>query len=521
MEKLVATKADTKTAHPLKALGAVSSMTLLSRIFGFLRDMVLAAAFGASAGYDAFLISFRIPNFMRRLFAEGAFAQAFVPVLSDVVTQESPEQAQVFINRVFGCLTLVLAVVTVLGMLSASWVYSLFAPGFASDSWRFQLGTWLLLLTFPYLFFIALTAFCGAILNTYRVFALPALTPIFLNLSLIGAALWLAPFMDVPILALGVGVFIAGVVQLSVQIPSLWRLRRVPRLAWGWSDPRVRQILRLMGPAVLGASVVQLNMLIDAMFASFLPVGSISWLYYADRLLEFPLGIIGVALGTVLLPTLSRAHAEGDHIGREQGVAWGLRMCGLIGLPAAVGLGVLAPAILATLFQRGAFLAHDVHMSTQALQCFALGLPFYMAVKVLFSAYSSKKDTRFPVRIAIVALLTNALLNAILIGPLAHAGLALASSVSGVINAVGLYLGLRGEWTPAWRAHWIPIFGRALFAAALMGVALEAALPSHSEWSGWGAYQQLVVLMGLISGAVAVYGLTLWLLGVRPSVLRP
>ena len=335
----------------LKSTGIVSAMTSLSRVSGFIRDMLYAQLFGAGAGTDAFFVAFRIPNFLRRLFAEGAFSQAFVPVFSEYQTQHQQAELRELVDQVTGTLGAILLLITALGVLAAPLLILLFAPGFSSDAGKYQLTVDMLRITFPYLLFISLTALAGGVLNSCGRFAIPAVTPVLLNLTMIAAALWLAPHMEKPVMGLAWGVFIAGVVQLGFQIPFLRQIKLLPRPRWGWASAGVQQVLKLMLPAVFGSSVAQVNLLIDTLLASFLVSGSVSWLYYSDRLVEFPLGIFGVALGTVILPKLSRHHASAETAHFSQTLDWALRWALLIGVPATVALVILAGPMLAALFQ--------------------------------------------------------------------------------------------------------------------------------------------------------------------------
>ncbi|MDX5298372.1 MAG: murein biosynthesis integral membrane protein MurJ, partial [Gammaproteobacteria bacterium] len=358
-------------------------MTLLSRVLGLIRDMVIARYFGAGAGADAFFVAFKIPNFLRRLFAEGAFSQAFVPVLSEYRQRQSLSDVKRLVDAVAGVLGMVLLVITLLAMLGAPALTAVFAPGFYGDDGRFELASDMLRITFPYLFLISLTAFAGAILNSYDRFAVPAFTPVLLNLAMIGAAIFLAPRMDTPVMALAWGVLLAGLLQLFFQLPFLLRLGLLPRPRLDYGHDGVKRILRLMTPALFGVSVSQINLLLDTVLASFLQTGSVSWLYYSDRLAELPLGVFGIAIATVILPSLSRKHADQAPERFAATMDWAVRMVLLIGLPAMLALGVLAEPLLATLFHYGAVTERDILMSTQSLRAYAAGLLAFMLVKVL------------------------------------------------------------------------------------------------------------------------------------------
>ena len=362
----------------LRALATVSGMTLLSRILGFVRDFVIARAFGAGLATDAFFVAFKLPNLLRRLFAEGAFSQAFVPILGEYKNKRPPEDTKQLVDHVAGMLSIALFVVTAIGIFAAPWLVWVSAPGFAADAGKFELTVTLTRITFPYIFFMSLVALAGGILNSWSRFALPAFTPVLLNLGFIAMALFATPYFDPPVLALGWAVFIGGLLQLAIQIPALRRIRMLPRptLNWriAWADPGVRRILILMAPAVVGVSVSQISLLINTVFASFLKTGSVSWLYYADRLMEFPSGMLGAALGTILLPSLARSHAKADHDEYSKLLDWGLRLTLSLALPAAVALAVLAVPLIATLFYHGAFSADDVLRTREALVAYTVGL---------------------------------------------------------------------------------------------------------------------------------------------------
>lgn len=503
----------------LKSTAVISAMTLLSRVLGFLRDIIIARVFGAGFEADAFFVAFRIPNFMRRLFAEGSFAQAFVPVLSEYREQRPEAEVRDLINSITGVLGSILALITLLGVLAAPWLVFAFAPGFSGDPSRYDLTVSLLRLTFPYLLFISLTALAGAILNSFGRFAVPAFTPVLLNLTLIGCALLLAPLMSEPITALAIGVFVAGVVQLGFQLPFLRRLGLLPRPRLRRRNPGVGRILKLMVPTLIGSSVGQVNLLFDTLIASFLAAGSVSWLYYSDRLVEFPLAMIGIALGTVILPKLSRQQARRDQENFSHTLDWGLRLVIVIGLPSALGLGLLAQPILSTLFQYGQFSTDDALMSSQSLLAYSVGLPAFLTIKILAPGFYSRQDTRSPVRIAIIAMLANMLLNVMLVFPLAHAGLALATSLSACLNAALLYRGLRKQRVyqprPGWRGFWL----RVLAANTVMAAILWLMRVPAGQWDAWGLWGRSGQLTLSIGVALIGYVTTLLLVGIRPREL--
>lgn len=492
----------------------VSASTFISRIFGFVRDMVVAHAFGAGSAADAFFVAFKIPNFLRRLFAEGAFSQAFVPVLSEYKTQRAPDEVKVFLDRVTGSLAAVLGLMTALGIVAAPVIITVFAPGFAAHEDKFALTVEMFRLTFPYLLFISLTALAGGVLNTYGRFAVPAFTPVFLNLSLIGATLWLAPRMQQPVTALAWGVFIAGAVQLVFQFPFLLRLRFLPWPRINFGDPGVRKIMKLMGPAIFGASVTQISLMIDTIIASFLATGSVSWLYYSDRLVEFPLGVFSIAFATVILPSLSQKHAQGSHEQFSATLDWALRWVVLIATPAAVGLAILAEPLLCALFQYGEFSEHDVVMAGRSLTAYAFGLLGFSLVKVLAPGYFARQDTRTPVRIGVIAICANIVFNLFLVFPLKHAGVALSTSLAAFLNAALLYRGLRmkGVYQPA--SGWPSLLLQVTVATSLMAALLLYGAPDLAQWLNWGITSRawhlslwMVVAVGVYLGALTLAGL--------------
>ncbi|MFO8155099.1 MAG: murein biosynthesis integral membrane protein MurJ, partial [Thiohalospira sp.] len=384
-------------AGMLQSTAVVGGFTLLSRILGFVRDVVIARVFGAGVATDAFFVAFKIPNFMRRLFAEGAFNQAFIPVLAEYRTDREHAETRELVGRTAGTLGLFLLGLTILGVVGAPVLIGLFAPGFIGDAERFDLAVEMLRLTFPYLLFIALTALAGGVLNTYGRFAVPAFTPVLLNISLITAAAFAAPSFAEPIRALAWGVFIAGAAQLAFQLPFLARLGLLPVPRWGAANAGVRRIARLMVPALFGSSVAQINLLIDTLIASLLATGSVSWLYYADRLVEFPLGVFGIALATVILPGLSAHHAANDPAAFSRMIDRALRWVLLVSAPATLGLILLAGPILTTLFEYGAFTAADTAMAAVALMAYSIGLTGFILVKVLAPGYFARQDTKTPV----------------------------------------------------------------------------------------------------------------------------
>jgi len=499
----------------IRSTAVVGGLTFISRITGFLRDVVVAYIFGAGANTDAFLVAFKIPNFLRRLFAEGAFSQAFIPILSEYRTQHGEPAVKHLIAQVAGNLGSILLVLSVIGMLGAPVLVLLFAPGFFHHPEKYNLTVEMLKITFPYLLFVALTAFAGGVLNTYGRFAVPALTPVLLNLAMIGAALWLSPYFEQPILALAWGVLAAGVVQLAFQIPFLHRLQLLSKPLFNWQDEGVTRVRQLMIPAIFGVSVSQINLLIDTLLASFLKTGSVSWLYYSDRLIEFPLGIFGLALSTVTLPTLSKAVAQGDRQAYDNTLDWALRWVFLVVVPSTVGLMMLAGPILATLFYSGKFTDYDVLMTTRSLIAYTLGLLGFVLVKVLASGFYSRQDTRTPVKIGILAMVTNILLNLILIIPLQHVGLALSISLAALLNAGLLYYHLRQQKLFQPKTGWQPLLLRVFIASGGLAIVVGWGSGPLSEWLLMGRWERVLQLSQWIILGTTVYAVTLVGLGFR------
>lgn len=509
-----------KPAGLLRSSAVVSVMTMLSRVLGLVRDIVIAGYFGSSPAADAFFIAFKIPNFLRRLFAEGAFAQAFVPVLSEYRQQRSLAEVKQLVDRTAGQFGLILTAITALGVVLSPYLIMLFAPGFHDDPAKLQLAGELLRITFPYLMLISLTAFCGGILNSYGRFAVPAVTPVLLNLSMIGATLLLTPFFEQPIMALAWGVFIAGIAQLAFQLPFLWQLRLLPRPRLVRKDEGVRRILLLMLPALFGVGVSQINLLLDTVLASFLVTGSVSWLYYADRLSELPLGAFGIAVGTVILPALSRQHASEDPQAFSSTLDWALRMVLLVGVPAALALGILAEPLIATLFYYGEMSAHDVRQAASALQAYSLGVLTFMLIKVLAPGFFARQDMRTPVRIAVICMVANMVMNLMLVWPLQHVGLALATSLSSMLNTGLLLWGLHTAGVYRAAPGWPLFLLRLLVACALMvAVVLSLNVPTE-DWLAWGWQQRVWHVSVLVGAGIGVFAAGLVVLGFRPRHVR-
>ncbi|WKZ11594.1 MAG: murein biosynthesis integral membrane protein MurJ [Gammaproteobacteria bacterium] len=517
--------------HLLKSTGTVGAMTLLSRVLGLVRDMVFARLFGASYLMDAFFVAFKIPNIFRRWSAEGAFSQAFVPVFADYDQNRSHAEVKDLVDRVTGTLTALLFAITALGVVAAPLLILVFAPGFASgraDADRFALAVDMLRLTFPYLFFISLAALAGGILNTYRRFAVAAFSPVLLNITMIVFAAFVAPYYHRPGMALAAGVFAAGVVQLAFMLPYVQRIGLLPRPRWGLAHAGVRRIMSLMAPAIFGSSVAQISILFDTLIASFLVTGSISWLYYSDRLMEFPLGVFGIALATVILPNLSRQHASAS---REQFAAtleWAIRFVILISAPASVGLVILSGPVLATIFFGGEFSAGDVHMASLSLMAYAAGLVALTLVKVLAPGFFARQDTRTPVRVGLIALGTNMLFNVFVVVPWVwaglpapHAMLAASTSLSGCLNAALLYTGLRREGVIGREGSgWWRFLLRVAAACGTMALLLIAFSPPLAQWLEVGLATRCLWLGAAIGGAVIAYFATLYAVGLRVADFR-
>ena len=504
----------------------VSLMTMLSRVLGLLRDVVFAHIIGTQAGADAFFVAFKIPNFLRRLFAEGAFAQAFVPVLTEYRQRGSVAAVHDLINRVCGCLGVVLLLLTLFVIVCAPVVTVIFAPGFWADPFRFQLTESMLRLTFPYLFLIAMTGLAGAILNSYDRFAVPAFTPVLLNTSLIVSAIWAAPYFDYPAVALAWGVLIGGIVQLGFQIPFLWRLRLVPKPIVDWKHPGVKKVLLLMGPAVFAVSVSQINLLLDTVIASLLPQGSVSWLYYSNRLTELPLGVFAVAIATVILPHLSRQHTDINPAMFSATLDWALRLVLLLAIPAAVALIMLAQPILMTLFQYGKTTIFDINMSSLSLQAYSIGLVAFMLIKVLAPGYFARHDMKTPAKIGVVGMIANAVFSIILVTPLhffwqiGHVGLALATALAALINAGMLLRGLlqRSIYKPNY--GWLPYLAKLLLANGVMAMILFLLMDHFQHWQAMTAWQRIIQLSVICFAGLSIYLLILWLCGIRPRHFR-
>ena len=499
----------------LKALAAVGSMTLMSRILGFVRDTLIARVFGAGMYTDAFFVAFKIPNLLRRLFAEGAFSQAFVPVLAEYKNRRGPEGTKLLVDHVATLLFLALMVVTLLGMLAAPVVVYVSAPGFRADPDKFALTVDMLRIIFPYILFISLVSLAGGILNTYSRFSVPAFTPVFLNLSFIAAALFFAPYFHPPAMVLAWAVLVGGVLQLAFQVPYLAKIGLLPRFSINLHDEGVWRILKLMGPAVFGVSIAQISLLINTIFASFLETGSVSWLYYADRLMEFPTGLLGVALGTILLPSLSKSYADKSDGEYSLLMDWGLRLTFLLALPSAMALAVLAVPLVCGLFHYGAFTAHDVWMTRQALMAYSLGLLGLILVKVLAPGFYARQNIKTPVKIALFTLFATQMMNLAFIWKLHHAGLALSIGLGACLNAGLLYYNLRLAAIYRPQPGWLAFMLKLACALVAMALILTLLAGNNEAWLHYTAHEKLLRLLALIVAGAGTYFAVLWLLGFR------
>ncbi len=511
----------------LKTSAVVSSMTMISRVLGLVRDILFARFIGAGGDADAFYMAFKIPNFLRRLFAEGAFAQSFVPVLSEYRQNGSIEAVKHFIDRVAGCLGVSLISLVVVVVIASPVVTAIFGSGFLvkGEMDKFWTTSELIRITFPYLLLVSLTGFAGSILNSYDRFAVPAITPVILNVALIVAAAFVAPNIDRPVYALAWSVLIAGVLQLLFQLPFLARLDLLPRPKIDWKDQAVVKVLRLMGPAIFGVSVSQINLTLDTILASFLTDRSITWLYFSDRLTELPLGVFGVAIATVILPNLSRQFASEDD-GFSITLDWAMRMVLLIAVPSALALVIIAKPVLFTLFQYGEMSVFDIHMSSLSLRAYVLGLCAFMLIKVLASAYFSRQDTRTPVKVGVIAMVSNMGLNLLFVLPLlylwniGHVGLAMATTASAYLNAFLLYRGLvkRGIYSPT--PGWLKFCLQLGAASGVMVGVLLLVLSTQLDYGTLAAGTRVLQLVVLVGAGVVTYVILLLAVGLRPSDLR-
>lgn len=500
-----------------KTTGTVGGMTFISRVLGFIRDMVIARIFGTGVEAEAFFVAFKLPNLFRRLFAEGAFAQAFIPVLAEYHRNRDLKSMQIFVACTAGNLGFALLLFTAFGILVAPLFIFIFAPGFIDNHTQFTLASELLRITFPYLMFVSLTSFMGSVLNVYGVFWVPAIAPVLLNVALILCALYLAPFLGKPITALAWGVALGGVLQFVAQFPSLGRLKLLPRFRIHWQHEGVQRVLKLMLPATLGVSVAQINLAIDTWIASWLEKGSIAWIYYSDRIMEFPLGVFGIALSTTILPHLSRKNLSQDPHQFSQLLDWGIRTVLLIAIPATLGLIFLAEPVLITLFRHGKFSAHDVSMTAKSLIFYVSGLVAFILVKIFAGAYYAKQDTTTPMRIAVITLVANIGFNLLFIKVFnfSYVGLALATSLAGFLNATLLFYHLyRDKIYQPMHGFWV-FLTRIVLSNLAMVYAVIWFTPSVSTWLAWQWHLQWVYLSLIILLAMVVYFGTLFLFGMR------
>ena len=499
----------------LKTLSTISGMTLLSRITGLARESVKATAYGAGVQMDAFEAAFRLPNILRRLFAEGAFSQAFVPILAEYRRQRGDGETAALVGRVGTILAISLLLLSVAGVLAAPWLVYALASGFAQTPGKVELTAQMIRIVFPYIMFVSLVSLAGGVLNVYRLFAIPAFTPVLLNLSIIGAALFLAPFCHPPILALAWGVFIGGVAQLALQIRPLLAIGMLPRPRFDWRDQGVRRVLAAMGPAVLGVSAAQISALINTQLASTLGDGRISWITYADRLMEFPSALLGVALGTILLPSLAKHHADANPAEYSSLLDWGIRLAFLLALPSAVALWILALPLVSTLYQYGRFTADDVVQTQRALLGYSIGLLGIILVKILAPGFYARQIMKTPVKIAFVAVLVALAFALILMVPLGHAGLTLATSLGACLNAALLFRFLRkqGIYTP--QPGWPGFLWKLAIALGVLGVLLWAIAGPPSFWLAAGLWAKAGRLAVVVAGGIVAYFAVLWLLGFR------
>lgn len=497
----------------------VSAMTMLSRVLGLARDVLIANYLGAGSSADAFFVAFKVPNFLRRLFAEGAFSQAFVPVLSEY-KKEGKVAVRELLRPVTGVLGFTTGLLCALAILFAPTVAWIFAPGFGDQPEKMALTAQMMRITFPYLFFVSLMACASGVLNTYKIFAPSAFAPVLLNLCLIFGLVVMSPMLDFPSMALAWAVAIAGLLQLLLHLAFLAKMDLGVWPSFGWRHPGLKKIMVLMAPALFGVSVSQINLLLDTVLASFLVDGSVSWLYYADRLVELPLGVFGIAIATVILPHLSAQHVDSSSAGFQGTLDWAIKWVLVLGTPAAFAMVLLAEPILVTLFYYGEFSTSDVQQSALALQAYSLALLPFMLIKVLATGYFSRQDTRTPVKIGIIAMVVNMIANLSLIWSFQHVGLALATAISASLNGVLLYRGLARAKVYNLSHQTAIFFGKVIGASLVMVVVLrffDLALADWIEFSLWGRLARLCGLVVL--GLLAFMG-SLGLLGIRPAHVR-
>lgn len=503
----------------LKSLTTVSAMTILSRIFGFLRDITIARIFGVGLTTDAFFVAFKLPNFLRRIFAEGAFSQSFLPILSEYKSQKKENDIREFVACIAGLLTLLLSIVTIVGILAAPQIIMITAPGFSDIPQKFLLTSKLLRITFSYILLISLTSLIGAILNTWNQFLVPAFSPVLLNISMIFFSIFATPLFDPPAMALAWGVIVGGILQLTYQLPYLKKIGMLvlPRLQF--HNAGVWRVIRLIWPSILGISISQVSLIINTTISSFLVSGSVSWMYYADRLMEFPSAVLGVALGTILLPELSRNFSIKNYDEHSRLIDWGLRLCFLLALPSSIALVVLSKPIIVTLFQYGKFSSFDSEMTQHALISYSIGLTGLILVKVLVAGFYSRQDIKTPLCIAIITFIFTQLMNLIFIGPLKHAGLSLSISLGACFNAALLYWQLRKKKFFQPKPGWCILLLRLISSMLIMALVSIMLLKIMPDWDKGNMFWRLIRLFSVITGSIFTYCITLWVIGCRPKHL--
>ncbi|BGI50835.1 MAG: murein biosynthesis integral membrane protein MurJ [Arsenophonus endosymbiont of Ceratovacuna japonica] len=499
----------------LKSLVSISFITMFSRILGFIRDLIIASFFGIGAETDSFFIAFRLPNLLRRIFAEGAFSQAFIPILVEYKNNKCDRDTRIFISYISGLLILILTIITLIGILVAPWIIYIIAPGFIYASDNINLTFYLLRITFPYILFISLASLSSAILNLWNYFFIPAFTPTLLNISMIISVLLLSQYCQPSIIALAWGVFIGGILQLLYQLPFLYKIGMLVLPVISFYNKGIYKVIKLIIPALIGVSVSQISLIINTIFSSFLQSGSVSWMYYADRLMEFPIGVLGVALSTILLPALTKSFSIGNYKRYQFLIDWGLRLCFLLALPCAIILGILSEPLIISLFQYGNFTAYDVLMTKNALIAYSIGLIGFIIIKVLAPGFYSRKDTKTPVKIAIITLILTQLMNLIFIKSLKHTGLALSISLAACFNALMLYWKLRCKKIfiplPGWRKFFLKL----ITSLTTMIIVLLLILNFMPIWDQGNMLMRIIRLLLVLFAGLITYFTTLFFFGFR------
>ena len=501
----------------LASSGIVSFWTFISRILGLARDIVFTSLLGAGVALDTYVVITKIPNVFRRIFAEGAFNQAFVPVLSEYKENKTEGEVKNLINNVFGMLSSLTLIITIIIVFFAPFFILFFAPGFYVEPIKRELATDILRITFPYLFFVSLVALSGSIMNTFGKFSIPALTPVFYNLILVCFALWIAPLYELPVYAIAWGMFSAGVLQLFIQVYPLIKLNLLPRFSLDLNHPGVRKILYLMIPGVIAGGVSQLNMLVDTILASFLPTGSPTWLYVSDRLMQLPLGIFAIAIGTVLLPRLSSLHQSEDTSEFSKTMDWSIRLVVLISVPSIIGLVLLSQPIILTLFERGEFMSHDTFKSSLSLIALALGLMAFMLIKVLTPGFFARQNPKTPVKVALASMLLNVFLAWILAFyfGLNHVGLAIASSISAYFTIIILLFILLKNKIYKLERGWVIFLSRIVASSLVMTSVVYFLNFDIVHWRGLDQIDRFINLFGILIFSAFSYFGSLWFLGLR------